>query len=179
MTTLLHISDTPRAKVPYFDALIRRVRPDILIHTGDMVDDVKVGRLPVRKEYLAGLSVILAVMERSGARETYICPGNNDLPDEIARRAPWAKVVTPDTLLTLEGVTVCLTHVPGSYTPPARITLYGHGYTAETRRRRDNTPQRLYLNASLTAHVITLPQCTVKYIDQPELYRIREEVWKT
>ena len=78
---LLHISDTPRSRFAYTDELIQRVRPDILIHTGDMCDDVKVGRMPVREEYLEALDRILEILSRSGAKETYICPGNNDLPD--------------------------------------------------------------------------------------------------
>ena len=175
---LLHISDTPRERFAYTDGLIQRIKPDILIHTGDMADDVKVGRMPVREEYLEALDRILEILSRSGAKETYICPGNNDLPDEIAARAPWARVVKPCTVLTLCGVSVCLAHVPNADFRPARICLYGHGFTAETHRRRDNTPERMFLNGCLTAHVIELPECTVEYIDLPQLQNVREEVWK-
>lgn len=178
MMKLLHISDTPRARFTYFDELIQRVHPDILVHTGDMADDVKVGRTPVREEYLEALDRILAILARSGAKETIICPGNNDLPDEIARRAPYARVVTPGTVITLGGIPVCLSHVPNDRFSPAQITFYGHGYTAETHCRRDNTPKEMFLNGCLTSHIVTLPEAAVEYIDLPELANVRQEIWK-
>jgi hypothetical protein len=38
---ILHISDTPSTMFPYLRRAIRRLRPAWVVHTGDLVDDIK------------------------------------------------------------------------------------------------------------------------------------------
>ena len=83
---ILHIGDTESLLYPYYIKLIEEVKPDIILHTGDMADEVKVGRIPGTEcEYLTKIMVLLDAMQRSGAR-MIIVPGNNDLPREIAHQ---------------------------------------------------------------------------------------------
>ena len=43
---ILHISDTPSTMFPYLRRAIRRLRPAWVVHTGDLVDDIKLENRP-------------------------------------------------------------------------------------------------------------------------------------
>ena len=129
---ILHIGDTHSDHYPYYRALIERVKPDVILHTGDMADEVKVGRIPgTRYEYLSKIRVLLDIMKSSGAR-LIIVPGNNDLPDEIARIAPEAEIYPVNTEITLSGVPCRIGHQVAKMTFDKPYALYGHGLTGET-----------------------------------------------
>lgn len=129
---ILHIGDTHSDYYPYYKALIEAVKPDIILHTGDMADEVKVGRIPgTRYEYLSKIRVLLDIMKSSGAR-LIIVPGNNDLPDEIARIAPEAEIYPVNTEIALSGVPCRIGHQVSKMTFDAPYCLYGHGLTGET-----------------------------------------------
>ena len=48
---ILHISDTPTSYYANIERLLKQIRPTLLIHTGDLADEYKVGRIP---EHLPG-----------------------------------------------------------------------------------------------------------------------------
>lgn len=143
---ILHIGDTYSDNYPYYRALIERVKPDIIIHTGDMADEVKVGRIPgTRYEYLSKIRVLLDIMKDSGAR-LIIVPGNNDLPDEIAKIAPEAEIYPWNTEITLSGVPCRIGHSVRRMDFDRAYSFYGHGLTGETwsYEQNENSEQRRF-----------------------------------
>ena len=136
---VLHIGDTESQSYPFFRALIAKARPNIIIHTGDMADEVKVGRIPgTRDEYLHKLAVISEILNASGAEEIIIVPGNNDLPGEIARHIPTAKIVSPGSTVTVDGMEVRLSHSAKGFASGTKWGFYGHGFTDDRWKREDN-----------------------------------------
>lgn len=136
---LLHIGDTESVAYPYYAELIRRVRPDIIIHTGDAVDEVKAGRMiNTEEEYEAGLRVLADILKNSGAKEIYIVPGNNDIPELLKKHLPFAKYTQPDTQITVAGITCTLGHAWFEATKESRWSFYGHGLTGEVWRPEMN-----------------------------------------
>lgn len=173
---LLHIGDTHSITYPYYKQIIKMVKPDIIIHTGDTVDEVKVGRIPgTESEYLEKAQVLLNILKES-EKKVYWIPGNNDLPEEIAKRAPFIEVVQPDTVLHIEGVDVCVTHSREQISKKADIYLYGHGRRAETGRleQREYGSDSLYLNVMWNIYVCVLPQRELYEFERPEY---REKIW--
>ena len=127
---VLHIGDTESQSYPFFRSLIAAARPNIIIHTGDMVDEVKVGRIPgTRDEYLHKLAVISEILNTSGAEEIIIVPGNNDLPCEIAGYIPTAIIVSPGSIVKVDGMEVRLSHSAKEFAGGTKWGFYEHGFT--------------------------------------------------
>ena len=174
---LLHIGDTHSETYLYYKQIIQMVKPDIIVHTGDTADEVKVGRMPeTREEYLEKIQELLDILKKAGCK-VYWIPGNNDLPDEIANRAPFIEVVQPDTILNLEGVDICVTHSKEQITKKADIYLYGHGRRAANGELEKRTPGSdvLYLNVVWNTYVLTLPQKELYEFERPEY---RKGIWE-
>ncbi len=137
---ILHIGDTFSVRYPYYRKLVEVIRPDIILHTGDMVDEVKVGRIPgTEYEYLSKLKFLLDVMNESGAR-LIIVPGNNDLPDEIHRLCPRAEIYPENTEIEFDGVSCRIGHMVHRMTFDKAWSFYGHGFTGETWSLEQNVP---------------------------------------
>ena len=128
---ILHIGDIPWSGYPYTMKMIRQIKPDIIVHTGDMVDNLKVGRKPEDiPAYKKQAPKLIAYMEKY-ADEVYIVPGNNDLEDFIAETATKAKIIKPNTVINIEGIEFLLCHAVMHIDGEAQIYLYGHGPTGD------------------------------------------------
>ena len=167
---VLHIGDTHSATYSFYRQLIRLVKPDVIVHTGDTADEDKVGcDASVREPYLMKVKILADILKDANC-PVYWVPGNNDLPDEVAKIAPHFTVVQPDTVLEIEGEKFCVSHSFTQITKEAKYYLYGHGtnnesFEAELTMKGENA---LCLNNMWRIHVITLPENQVFYIETPD-----------
>ncbi|WP_367884326.1 metallophosphoesterase [Thermococcus sp. JCM 11816] len=102
---LLHISDTPeRTYPPRIAQLIDELHPDYIVHTGDLVDNIKLERRPDLKPplYVGGVRKLARILKGSGGAELYIVPGNEDDP-EVLKEYFEGSVVEPGTVVEIEG----------------------------------------------------------------------------
>ena len=137
---LLHIGDTHSEAYPFYEELIQKVRPDIIIHTGDFVDEVKVGRMiNTEEEYSTGLRKIAEILRNSGAAAIYAVPGNNDIPELIKEYLPFAQYVEPNSQITICDITCTLGHECYNTTKESQWSFYGHGLSGETWKPEMNT----------------------------------------
>ncbi len=128
---ILHIGDTESWRYHFYRKLINRVRPDVIIHTGDMSDEVKAGRMSeVKDEYVYKISYMAEMLKASGA-ELIIVPGNNDISEEIKRLIPEASVVKNNTLIDLDGAECRVGHEVSSMIFDKKWSFYGHGFTGD------------------------------------------------
>lgn len=75
---LLHLSDTPSSTYRGIKKLIEDIRPSVIIHTGDLVDQIKLEYMPFRyEEYEKQAIELLEILRKSGA-DVYIVLGNHD-----------------------------------------------------------------------------------------------------
>ena len=165
---VLHIGDTKSVDYPYYRKLIEVVQPDVILHTGDIADEVKVGRIPeVRYEYICKIKTLLQIMEESKAR-LIIVPGNNDLPEEIARLVPRAEIYPEDAVLELDGVSCRVGHRVQRTTFDQKWSFYGHGPTGDSWRYEDNIPgQPCRFNAFFGSYVCSLKEDKFFYFPHP------------
>lgn len=139
-TKILHIGDTYSKFYPYFRKLINEIKPDIILHTGDMADEVKVGRIPsVRYEYNSKIRRLLEVMDHSGAR-LIIVRGNNDVPEEIKALCPRAEVYDWDTEIVLDGQECRIGHLVTKMTFDKKWSFYGHNTSSDEWKYEYNVP---------------------------------------
>lgn len=130
---VLHIGDTESQSYPFFRALIAAVRPDTIIHTGDMADEAKAGREPLAvDEYNHKIKVMCDILAASGAKRIIIVPGNNDIRGEIAALLPSAEIYEPNSTVVIDGVECKLSHSVEHLVPDRRWSFYGHGFTGDS-----------------------------------------------
>ena len=154
---LMHIGDTPESVYGFLEGLIEENRPDFIVHTGDLVDNVKLERRPdLRPLYISGLRKLARILKGSGAR-LYIVPGNEDdrgLLEEFFS----GSVVEPGNVVEIGGRRFALGHtweeVAGK---EADFRLYGHNF----KRIRGG------LNAVLGVNFVFLPSGRVVRVDYP------------
>ena len=137
---LLHISDTPSRLYPYYKKLIDVIKPDIILHTGDMADEVKVGRRPeALYEYKQKLRVLAEILNGSGAR-LIITPGNNDMRAEIAALLPSAEIHDSGSVIDIDGEQCRVGHSVFSMTFDKKWHFYGHGSRGDDWKFENNLP---------------------------------------
>jgi len=139
---LLHIGDTHSAHYPYIQKLIDAVKPNIIIHTGDFADEVKVGRsFGVLDEYTENVARLAEILKNSGAEKIYAVPGNNDVWEVLEAQMPFAELVRPNTVVEIGGISCALGHSCLETNAPAEWSFYGHGITGETWSPEQNNTQ--------------------------------------
>ena len=163
---ILHIGDTHSAYYPFCRQIIRLIRPDVIIHTGDTADEIKVGRIPgTEASYLAKVRVLMDILRESGST-VYWNTGNNDLPEEVAKLAPFVNIVDINTVLRLGGQNICVTHARHQIEKEADMYLYGHSLCAETFEQEFGTDW--HLNCEWSFNVCVLPQKKLYRIERPD-----------
>lgn len=167
---LLHIGDTHSEAYPFYKDLIAKVKPDVIFHTGDFVDEVKVGRMiNTEEEYEYGLAQIAEILKNSGAKEIYVTPGNNDLPDMIRRYMPFARYIEANSVVEVAGIRCALGHECYNTTAEAQWSFYGHGLTGETWSQDKNTDLNgvCRFNVSWGPKVFLLPDMKMFSFKEP------------
>lgn len=151
---ILHIGDIPEWGYPYIKRLIRAVKPDVLVHTGDLVDNLKAGRreedIPRYKKLLPS---IIRFLERH-AKEVYIVPGNNDLSDYIQSLVTKSKVIPANTVVEIRGLSCLLCHWVAKIDGEAEFYLYGHGPTGDEHSFYKMEEGKVFSNAFFAPAVI-------------------------
>ncbi len=151
---ILHIGDIPEWGYPYIKRMIRKVKPDVLVHTGDLVDNFKAGRreedIPKYKKALPG---IIRFMERH-ADEVYIVPGNNDIPDYVQSLVTKSKVIPANTVVEIRGLSCLLCHWVAKIDGEAEFYLYGHGPTGDEHSFYKPEDGKVFCNAFFAPVVI-------------------------
>ena len=167
---ILHIGDTDSPHYNLYREMISEWKPDVIIHTGDLADEIKAGRVESdRPRWNSTVPEILDVMRASGA-DVYVVAGNNDLAPRLLEMAGEIKVCPRNTVLNLGGKRICLSHEVDAIDESidADIYLYGHGRTGETRTPEDNVRDgKRYFNAVWGASLhlpesdrhIIIPKC--------------------
>ncbi len=156
-TLVMHIGDTPESVYSFLERLIDELQPDIIVHTGDLVDNIKLERRPeLKPAYEAGLRKLARILKGSGAK-LYIVPGNEDCK-KLLREFFGEDVIEPGSIIEIEGKTFALGHSWQDVADKnADFKLHGHNF--------EIIPGSL--NAVLGVNFIFLPSGKVIRIDYP------------
>ena len=166
---ILHIGDTVSMHYPWFVSLVKILKPDVIIHTGDTADEMKVSRdVSIRELYLERAGAFLRRLCELCPRVIWV-PGNNDLPERITELAPKIEFRNQGTVIDIDGVKFSLAHQKENLSDGYDVHLYGHSGRYEVwsmERNKDfNTPW--YVNAMWCVSVISLPQKKIYSIPRP------------
>ncbi|MDT8284710.1 MAG: metallophosphoesterase [Thermovirgaceae bacterium] len=128
---LLHVSDTPATFYGDLKRLVNFLNPSCLVHTGDLVDDVKLAIRPgsallFRKRLVS----LFRAIETVPIEKVAIVCGNHDIPEAIRMAAPECMLFEGGGRVRMCGINLALGHsIDELPLPPADYNLYGHDVT--------------------------------------------------
>lgn len=150
---LLHISDTPLCFYSELKRLISRLKPEYIVHTGDMADNIKLSLHPDSAyEYEKGIKRLAAMFEVSGA-EIFLALGNHDDFDIISRHFKSSHIIIDAETTEINKIPFRISHFPeGILKDPAQYNLFGHDLTL----KNGCIDNRWYLNGISNISIIGL-----------------------
>ncbi|MGP3778428.1 metallophosphoesterase family protein [Halanaerobium saccharolyticum] len=160
---IMHISDTPESIYSHIYKMLNYSQPDVIIHTGDLVDNLKLEdagseMIPLYQKKSA--EFISNLEKLTSARIIYV-PGNHDDLSIIKDNTKRSEVVAEGTIIDLDGVKIGLAHYPENLPQTADINLFGHNKQSEFES------ENKYLNGILNINYLLLPSKTDYKVNYP------------
>lgn len=151
---LLHLSDTPFTIFGELSRIINILKPDYIVHTGDLVDNIKLelspGSLP---RYKKEVKKLLDIMEQSNAEKIYIALGNHDDAETLKNLSKKSHIIKGLEIVNIEGMEFAVAHDPADILKnPANYNLFGHNLTQKSGFKEG----RLYLNGITSINLVEL-----------------------
>lgn len=152
--TVLHISDTPLRFFPALKRLIAELNPTYIVHTGDLVDNIKLQLYPGSiHRYNRNLATLIEILESSSAKEIYLALGNHDHPESVKKAVRRSTLIDGVENFTIENVPVRISHYPKAILEsPETLNFFGHDLSLETAVRED----KYYFNGISDIYLIDL-----------------------
>lgn len=162
---LLHISDTPVHIFPGIKKLINTLKPEYIIHTGDMVDNLKIEIYPQKiNEYSYHVRKLIRILENSSAEKIIITLGNHDHKGIVEDFAKRSVVAEYEYLTKISGNSFHMSHYAQDIIEnPADYNLFGHDLSIRT-SEMDN---KIYLNGISNINIIALNSMKIFYSPYP------------
>jgi predicted phosphodiesterase len=151
---LLHISDTPSSFFGELSRLIRILEPDYIVHTGDLVDNIKLELYPGSLwRYEKYVTQLIKILESSKAEEIYLTMGNHDDIQTVKSLCKRSHIINGIETMTIQGLDFSISHDPDDILKyPSKINLFGHNLTI----KNGYIDGRLYLNGIMSINLIEL-----------------------
>lgn len=161
---LLHISDTPAGFYPDLRRLVERLKPEYIVHTGDMVDNIKLQLYPTSlHEHEKGVRKLASMLEASGA-EIVLALGNHDDFDIVRKYFKRSYIIRNAETVMIEGLSFRISHFPeGIRELPSRYNLFGHDLTL----KNGCVDDKLYFNGISYINIIGLESGTYTELCYP------------
>ena len=162
---LLHISDTPSLLFSELARVIKRFEPDYIIHTGDLVDNIKLQLHPgAIRHYEREVLALLRTLNTSSAKKVYISLGNHDAAEYIKKKCGRIEVYEDYGQIEIEGVKIAFSHYANLILEKyADLYLFGHDLTTRSKHEE----HRVLLNGISALHIIDLDNLDIKYYEYP------------
>lgn len=159
---VLHISDTPDIIYSFLFSVIDRLKPDYIVHTGDLVDNVKLACGGSKMAYKKNLQRFFSELEKRDWAEKYIIPGNHDsieFIEELACKGTYIK--EEGFILDIKGINIGLAHYKEGLPENTAFSLYGHNKSII------NNPRIVALNGLTNLNIILLPDQEIFRLSYP------------
>ncbi len=159
---LLHISDTPSEIYDGIFKIIDILKPQYIIHTGDLVDDIK---LEVQKDrvnnYRNRVKELVEGLERNDTKVYYLM-GNHDNYEAVCQLTKNGTVLE-EGLLTIGDCSLTVGHYYKEYSYKVDFNLYGHSLEPG----HYNKNGTIGLNGILNINIIDLSNKGVFHLNYP------------
>lgn len=168
---VMHITDTPDVSFNYIRNLVRIINPDVIIHTGDLVDNIKLEFS--RHEigiYERRLTELLRLLRAYDVEEIHIALGNHDDLDLLNALCQKNEFIHQNNVIQLKhryGISHYYDQVKKL---EADFYMFGHDLSGESRRENE----KIYMNGLENIYVIddtTGKFCEIPYPKDTDYYR--------
>lgn len=151
---LLHISDTPEIFFPALKRIIKTLHPSYIVHTGDLVDNIKLEIYPASiSRYEKRVQVLLEILEQSDAKDIYLCIGNHDSKKILKRLVRRSKLVDGLEKININSLEFTLSHFSREILKfPSKYNLFGHDLSVNNIKQYN----QVYLNGIISINIINL-----------------------
>jgi len=161
---ILHLSDTPSFAYPSLINLIETLKPEVVVHTGDLADDIKLELDPeLIEDYRKKVVPFLRALENSSAKNIYIVPGNHDLESLLREEVNRIHIVPDGHIISIKGNKLGLAHCLEDLPPLTDYGLYGHNLECP----REGQEGLCVLNGLRTINIICYPSWCVYHLPYP------------
>ena len=126
---VLHISDTPTKMNGYLARALRRLAPSVVVHTGDLADDIKLANYPAEAAHYAAAAKKLINILLAPHRVVVLALGNHDRADLLPPLPAQCILCDNDDAInmTFFGARFRISHYAERVTDkPERYNLFGH-----------------------------------------------------
>jgi len=150
---IMHISDTPESIYSHVYKMLRYSSPDVIIHTGDLVDNLKLedaGEELIPLYQKKSAEFIRNLEKLTSARIIYV-PGNHDNINIIKENINRSEIMSEGSIVEFDGVKIGVAHYPEKLPLNADINLFGHNH------QQDFISDNKFLNGILNINFILLP----------------------
>ena len=165
---VLHISDTPYSIFPALSNLVLTLKPEYIIHTGDLVDNIKLELYPKSlNRYKMYIKNLMKIMQKPFVKGIYISLGNHDDIEAISEYKKIDNRITAgiepnciklgDKIIQYAHYLEALKDTPNSY------GLYGHDLSVKD----EISENSIYLNGIKTINIIMLKSGTIYKLQYP------------
>ena len=159
---LIHISDTPSEIYKNIFKIIDILKPQYIIHTGDLADNIKLEINRDRiKGYHCGVKELVEGLEKDDTKVYYLLGNHDDY--EIVSRLTNDGTILKEGLLKIGDVSFTASHYYKEYSHRADFNLYGHSFKPG-HYIKDGT---IGLNGVLNINVIDLSNKKVFHLNYP------------
>ncbi|SHH53462.1 metallophosphoesterase [Tepidibacter thalassicus] len=168
---ILHISDTPYSFFYALKKIIKEMKPDYIIHTGDLVDNIKLEFCSyLLSTYKKRLKKLIDILENSQAKEIYVCVGNHDKEEIINELSKKIYIIKKSKNIKIKNLNLRISHYSNEIIKnPLEYNLFGHDLSI--RSKIDN--KKIYLNGIESINIINID--TRKIINLPYPFGLDDE----
>lgn len=137
---IMHISDTPSMTFSFIKRLIRIIEPDVIIHTGDCVDEVKLEIHPELSHiYDHKLQELMLVLNQAQV-PYYIILGNHDLIESLETYKNNLGHIGNRFDLNFKNIHCILSHYYENVSDPSvNMCFFGHDFTKDSISEKSRT----------------------------------------
>lgn len=166
---ILHISDTPAPIYWGITKLVKKLKPNIIIHTGDLVDDIKLELYPGQIDrYIRGANALIKDISPYVRDSIYIVPGNHDNIDSLKLNEK-VRIISETNYIELNGMKFGAAHKFEDLPDGCDFYLYGHDKTT--------VDSGCYLNGIININIIDMNKIEVTKLLYPigtDDYRLKK-----
>ncbi|ACZ18565.1 metallophosphoesterase [Thermanaerovibrio acidaminovorans] len=160
---ILHVSDTPSSTYGYLVRAVRSMGPSVLVHTGDVADEVKLGLWPqLIDEYRRKVGKLARLLDGCGCRLIVTC-GNHDDPEVLKEALPWGEIYPRWANLDARGRSISAAHRFKDLERLGDVNLFGHDLEVTTSTEGD----RLILNGIERMNLVDPAAMRVRFVRYP------------